>query len=104
MDPTTVELIKWGGPWAAFVLYALRELRERRQIEMVLRRYEEFEAQHNEQIMRSTEALTKLIERLEPGSALTEHITYSTQVLTKLCDRIESWDRRMARCNERGGL
>lgn len=97
MDQTTIELIKWGGPWAAFVLYALREFRERRQIEGVLRRYEEFEAQHNEQLLQSTVVLTKLIERLEPGSVLTEHITYSTQVLTRLCERIETWDRRVAR-------
>lgn len=95
MDQWTIDLIKWAGPWAAFVLYALKEFRERRQIEAVLKRYEEFEAQHNDQLMRSTEALTRLIERLEPGSALTEHISYSTQVLTRLCERIETWDRRM---------
>lgn len=95
MDQTTIELIKWGGPWAAFILFALREFRERRQIETMLQRYEEFEAQHNDQLMRSTEILTKLIERLEPGSALTEHISYSTQVLTRLCERIETWDRRV---------
>jgi len=97
MDATTIELIKWAGPWAAFVVYALREFRERRQIEAVLQRYEEFEAQHNDQLLRSTEALTKLIERLEPGSALTEHITWNTQSLTRLCERNETWDRRMVR-------
>lgn len=97
MDQTTIELIKWGGPWAAFILYALREFRERRQMDAVLKRYEAFEEEHNSQLLRSTEVLTKLIERLEPGSVLTEHITYSTQVLTRLCERIESWDRRTPR-------
>jgi hypothetical protein len=90
-----IELIKWGGPWAAFILFALREFRERRQIETVLKRYEEFEAQHNRQLLDSTGALTQLIERLEPGSALTKHISSNTQVLTLLCERIEAWDRRM---------
>jgi len=87
-------LIKWGGPWAAFILYALKEFKERRQIESMLRRYEKFEEEHNAQLLASTGILTTLIERLEPGSALTEHISYSTQVLTRLCERIEAWDRR----------
>jgi len=93
IDTTMVDLIKWAGPWAAFIAYALREFKERRTMESIIKRYEQMEEHHAEH----ADILTKLIERLEPGSSLIEHITYSTQVLTRLCERIESWDRRTPR-------
>lgn len=77
MDPQLIELIKWAGPWAAFILYALKELRERRQIDEMLRNYERVVTEH------------------------VQHLTYNTQVLTRLCERIEQWDRQIGQ--EAGG-
>lgn len=95
-DP--LELLKWGGPWVAFVVYALKELRERRQVDEVLRHYEQMQQDHVLHLTRNTEALTQVVERLKAASKetgpLVEHLTYNTRVLTQLAERLEAWGTR----------
>lgn len=95
MDYQLVEVLKWAGPAAAIIYFVLRELKERRSLESILAGYERIVFEQGTALTRTAETLAQLIERLEPGSTLTEHIAYSTQVLTRLCERIESWDRRL---------
>ncbi|MBI2882858.1 MAG: hypothetical protein HYY11_02960 [Candidatus Methylomirabilis oxyfera] len=104
MDTQIAELLKWAGPAAALIYFILRELKERRKLDDIIKGYEQVVTDQGAALTKTATALTQLIERLEPGSALTEHLTYNTQVMTKLCDRIDTWDRRMTRCNERGGV
>lgn len=100
MDYQIVDLLKWAGPAAALIYFGLRELKERRSLDEVIKGYERMATEQQQALAQTSKALAQLIERLEPGSALTEHISYNTQVLTRLCERIESWDRRI---NTRGG-
>lgn len=100
MDYQIVDLLKWAGPAAALIYFGLRELKERRSIEDIVKGYERLAAEQQRTLAHTAETLAQLIERLEPGSALTDHISHSTQVLTRLCERIEGWDRRI---NTRGG-
>ena len=101
MDQTLIDILKWGGAAAGIVYFVLRELKERRALENIITGYERLAGEQQRVLGKTTEALTQLIERLEPGSVLTEHISLSTQTLTKLCDRIDAWDRRVMRCEER---
>lgn len=95
-DP--LELLKWGGPWVAFVVYALKELRERRQVDEVLQHYEQIQKDHVQHLTKNTEALTQLVERIKASNKetgpLVEHLTYNTRVLTQLAERIEAGGTR----------
>lgn len=95
MDPQIIDLLKWAGPSAAVILYVLKELKERRQVDAVIEGYRQMQADHVATLNANTQALTKLLERLEPGSVLTEHISWNTQILTRLSERIETWDKRI---------
>lgn len=101
-DP--LELIKWGGPWVAFIVYALKELKERRQVDEVVKRYEQIQQDHVQHLTKNTEALTQLVERIKTSSKetgpLVDHLTYNTRVLTKLVERIEATTPRHEDRNE----
>lgn len=95
MDPQIIDLIKWAGPSAAVILYVLKELKERKQVDAVIEGYRQMQADHVATLSANTAALTKLLERLEPGSVLTDHISYNTQILTQLSERIKHWGLRV---------